>query len=88
MLLITCPNCGPRMGSEFAWHGEPKERPDVASAGQAEWRTYLYDEENAAGWVVERWSHRTGCRTYVTVERHTVTNEIRSVRLLNAEGTS
>lgn len=86
MLLITCPNCGPRPGSEFAWHGEPKPRPDVATADEAQWRSYLYEENNVADWVEERWSHRSGCRSYLTVERHTVTNEIRSVRLLSGEG--
>jgi len=82
MLLITCPHCGPRMGSEFVWQGEPKPRPDPETATPAEWRSYLYEEDNRSGWVEERWMHRTGCRAYLVIERHTLTHEIRSVRLL------
>lgn len=74
------------MGSEFTWYGEPKARPDVGSVDPETWRAYLYEHDNAAGWVTERWSHRTGCRAYLNVERHTVTNEIRSVSLLSEEG--
>ena len=83
MLLITCPNCGPRPGSEFAWHGEAVPRPDAATTTPDAWRRYLYEHENPAGWMVERWSHRSGCRSYLEVERNTETNEIRAVSLLN-----
>jgi len=82
VLLITCPHCGPRMGAEFVWQGEQMTRPDPATTDPAEWRSYLYDEANVSGWVEERWVHHTGCRAFLIVERHTVTNEIRSVRLL------
>ncbi|MCP3974542.1 MAG: sarcosine oxidase subunit delta [bacterium] len=82
MLLIDCPYCGPRNGSEFAWQGVPSPRPDPASTTPLEWRRYLYEEDNLAGWVEERWKHRSGCRAYLIIERHTATNEIRAVRLL------
>lgn len=85
MLLISCPVCGPRPGSEFAWHAEGKRRPDPGSVTPGEWRVYLYEHGNEADWVVERWSHRSGCRTWLRVERHTVTNEIRSVSVLGEE---
>ncbi|NIR37420.1 MAG: sarcosine oxidase subunit delta, partial [Actinobacteria bacterium] len=71
-----------RPGSEFAWQGESTPRPDVASATHREWRAYLYEHDNVADWVEERWQHRSGCRVYLVVERHTVSNEIRSVDLL------
>ena len=82
MLLITCPYCGPRNASEFAWHGEPKPRPDPSRTTRAEWRAYLYEEQNAQGWVEERWSHRAGCRAHLIVERHLTSNEVRAVRVL------
>ena len=77
MLLIPCPYCGPRNASEFAYRGEPRRRPDTAGARPDEWRDYLYGHTNRAGWVLEGWYHRAGCRRFIRVERHTVTNEIR-----------
>ncbi len=85
MLLIECPNCGPRNGSEFVWNGVPRRRPDVATATPQQWRQYLYEETNTAGWVRERWTHRTGCRSYLLVDRHTVSNEIRLVARLGSD---
>jgi len=65
---------------EFRAVGESKRRPDVGSTTPEQWRAYLYDKANLAGWVTETWYHRAGCRRYLTVERHTVTNEIRDSR--------
>lgn len=75
MLLIVCPHCGPRNSDEFAYRGEivPRPSPDVDEAG---WRRYLYTRENRAGWQTERWFHVSGCRRFLDIERHTVTNEI------------
>lgn len=33
--------------------------------------------DNPAGWTVETWYCRAGCRRYFVIERHTVTNEVR-----------
>ena len=66
--------------------GVPLRRrvPGTARSGHGarpeEWRAYLYVKTNAAGWVTETWFHRNGCRRYLTLERHTVTNEIRGAR--------
>ena len=84
VLLISCPNCGPRNGSEFTWHGPPKARPDATTTTKQQWRQYLYEEANVAGWVTERWTHRAGCRDHLMIDRHTVTNEIRSVERLGS----
>jgi heterotetrameric sarcosine oxidase delta subunit len=78
MILIPCPWCGPRNSQEFAYGGESKRRPDPTAATPAEWRAYLYLKINPTGWVSETWYHRSGCRRFLAVERHTVTNEIRS----------
>lgn len=77
MILIPCPWCGLRNANEFAYGHERKPRPDPNSASQAEWRAYLYDKRNPAGWTQELWYHRYGCRKFLRVERHTVTNEVR-----------
>ena len=80
MILLDCPNCGPRDASEFRCSGERHGRPDPGVATPEQWRAYLYLRDNTAGWVSETWLHRAGCRRYLVVERHTVTNEVREVR--------
>ena len=55
MILITCPNCGPRNSSEFAYFGETKPRPAVNETDLAEWSSYLYMKRNPAGWTTEHW---------------------------------
>ena len=77
MIQIPCPFCGLRNSSEFGHAGEPKQRPDVATTTRQEWRHYLYVRENPLGWVRETWFHRSGCRRFIEVERHTGTNEVR-----------
>ena len=78
MILVPCPHCGPRSASEFRYLGEERPRPDPSLTTPAEWRRYLYRRANPAGWTTETWHHASGCRAFLTVERHTVTNEIRS----------
>lgn len=85
MILLACPHCGPRNVSEFRYLGEAGERPDPNRCDPEEWRAYLYLKGNPAGWTTETWLHRAGCRQFLTVERHTVTNEVRSVRPVAAE---
>ena len=80
MIELHCPNCGRRNVSEFRYVGERHARPDPTTADPATWRGYLYLRDNPAGWVDETWLHRSGCRRYLVIERHTVTNEIRAAR--------
>ena len=79
-MIIPCIHCGPRNASEFRHVGETSSRPDPNRTTPVEWRSYLYDKSNAAGWVTERWYHTAGCRRFFVVERHTMTNEIRAAR--------
>ncbi len=78
MILLPCPWCGARDSEEFAYVGELGARPDPHATTPEKWRAYLYLHANPAGWTTERWYHRMGCRRYLTVERDTVTNEVRS----------
>ncbi len=86
MILLPCPHCGPRNADEFRHVGELVPRPDPATSAPEQWRAYLYLRRNPAGWVAETWLHRAGCRKFLTVERHTVTNEVRSVGPAGAPG--
>jgi heterotetrameric sarcosine oxidase delta subunit len=76
---IPCPHCGPRNVSEFRHVGERRSRPDPETASLEVWRAYLYEQHNVAGWSAESWYHSFGCRRFISVERHTVTNEVRAV---------
>ena len=78
MILIPCPNCGPRNSTEFAHRGENHTRPTEADVGQADFRAYLYLRRNPAGWTTETWFHRFGCARFFLAERNTVTNEVRA----------
>lgn len=78
MIVIPCPNCGPRNQSEFRYVGEPRPRP-TADADRDTWRRYLYDRDNKLGWVTENWYHTSGCRRFFKIDRHTFTNETRPV---------
>jgi heterotetrameric sarcosine oxidase delta subunit len=86
VIQLDCPNCGPRNVAEFRYVGERHVRPDPATADPSTWRAYLYVRANPAGWTDETWLHRSGCRRYLTVERHTVTNEVRGVREASRPG--
>ncbi len=75
MLLVPCPNCGPRNASDLRYVGEAGPRPDPNAATPEEWRDYLYLEANPAGLLRETWYCRSGCRRYFVLERDTTTNE-------------
>ena len=78
MMTIPCPHCGPRDETEFESGGQASisypDRP--ADLDDRSWAEFLFVRENPRGWLTERWTHRSGCRQWFIVERHTVTNEI------------
>ena len=76
MILLPCPNCGPRNVSEFRYGGELHKRPDTDSVSRAEWAGYVYMRDNALGLHREWWYHRSGCKLWFVAERHTKTHEI------------
>ena len=77
-LRISCPNCGERSYTEFSFGGEvrplARERESLDEDFERVWL-----RENVAGVQRERWFHYAGCRRWLTVERDTVTNEIKRV---------
>ncbi|BCT75078.1 sarcosine oxidase subunit delta [Sinomonas cyclohexanicum] len=81
MLLITCPNCGPRDETEFHYGGQAHvaypENP--AELSDTEWSRYLFYRENTKGNFAERWTHSGGCRKWFNAIRDTVTYEFKSV---------
>jgi sarcosine oxidase, subunit delta len=77
MIELHCPNCGPRVVSEFSYLGETVERPDAAAADLESWRSYLYDHINLPTWTAEQWLHTAGCQGVIRLTRHLATNETR-----------
>jgi sarcosine oxidase, subunit delta len=73
--VLTCPHCGTREVTDFAFGGEvsrrPRERPTLRELG-----TYNYFRRNVAGVQREWWYHRSGCREWFLAERDTRTNEV------------
>lgn len=77
MLLLNCPNCGPRNVQEFRFGGEYHARPaDPAALDDRTWADYLYLRENRLGVQREWWYHRAGCGLWFMADRHTKTNEV------------
>jgi sarcosine oxidase subunit delta len=79
MLLIPCPNCGPRPELEFFYAGEANiARPaDPARVNDDDWAAFLYQRSNPRGLHAERWRHVHGCGRFFNVWRHTVTDDIK-----------
>ena len=79
MLSIPCPWCGPRDQTEFSYGGDASaKRPDTASGqvSDEDWHDYVYLRDNRRGFHDEFWQHTAGCRRWIKVRRHTLTNEI------------
>ena len=81
MLLIPCPNCGPRDETEFRYGGQAHvaypENP--AELSDREWAEYLFYRDNPKGAFAERWLHSTSCRQWFNMLRDTSTYEIHAV---------
>ena len=80
--VLTCPNCGVREVTDFAYGGElnprPKEQPSLRELGE-----YNYFRNNVAGPQQEWWLHRSGCGEWFIAERDTRTNEVRWTARVN-----
>ncbi|WP_182524861.1 sarcosine oxidase subunit delta [Nocardioides dongkuii] len=80
MIRVPCPHCGERDETEFHYGGQAGVAypADPSALDDVAWSSYLFVRSNPRGWLRERWFHGAGCRRWLTVERHTVTDEIRS----------
>lgn len=75
MMLLACPNCGPRNVSEFRYGGEARPRP-APSDSDRQWTDYIYLRTNPLGTLQEWWYHRRGCRRWFLAVRHTKTHQV------------
>jgi sarcosine oxidase, subunit delta len=76
MLLIPCPNCGPRPEIEFAYGGEAHiarpQNPALLSDDQL--AEFLFFRSNSKGLHYERWRHAHGCARFFNAVRDTVSD--------------
>jgi sarcosine oxidase subunit delta len=72
MFMIECPNCGPRIATEFRYGGEVRARPEK----EEDLADYLYSRSNILGVQTEWWYHRMGCRRWFLARRHTMSNQV------------
>jgi heterotetrameric sarcosine oxidase delta subunit len=79
-LVLTCPHCGDRELTDFAFGGELHPRPREAP-GFRDLNRYNYFRRNVAGVQREWWYHRSGCRTWFQAERDTRSNQVLRVGL-------
>lgn len=73
MLLIPCPNCGPRDQSEFTYGGAAVPLPDL-SASATEWHRTLHLRADPKGPQHELWYHEAGCECWIRLQRDVQTN--------------
>ncbi len=86
MQLFSCPFCGPRDETEFAFGAEAgKTRPEPAAEIPAEtWARYLHYADNPRGATREIWQHVT-CGEFFLMERDTVSHAVAATVDLRGE---
>jgi sarcosine oxidase subunit delta len=84
-MRISCPYCGPRDVQEFTYLGDAgKKRPLGMETSESAMIEYVYMRDNPRGAHAELWYHGAGCHSWLTVQRDTVTHEIRSVEAVKS----
>jgi heterotetrameric sarcosine oxidase delta subunit len=84
MMQITCPHCGPRAQAEFVYERTVDSVVALDAAPEAAMET-LFTRSNPRGVDEEIWRHTYGCRAWMVLTRHRVTNEISTVHAIGPE---
>jgi heterotetrameric sarcosine oxidase delta subunit len=84
MMVIRCPHCGPRAQAEFVYE-RTVDSVVALDAAPEEAMTTLFTRTNPRGLDEEIWRHTYGCRAWMVITRHRVTNEITDVRAVGPE---
>ncbi len=79
MIRITCPFCGERDHSEFSYGGDATVAYPALDAPVEDWNAAVYERRNPRGPHKEYWHHLNGCRSWLVVERDTLTHEVGKV---------
>ena len=84
MMQIACPHCGPRAQTEFVYERTMDSVVPLDAEPDAAMQA-LFTRTNPRGVDEELWRHTYGCRAWLVVTRHRVTNEITSIRAIGPE---
>jgi heterotetrameric sarcosine oxidase delta subunit len=84
MMQIPCPHCGPRAQGEFVYERTVDSVVPLNAAPEEAMQT-LFTRTNPRGVDEEIWRHTYGCRAWMVINRHRVTNEISAVRAVGPE---
>ena len=84
MMQIPCPHCGPRAQAEFVYE-RTVDSVVVLDAAPEDAMETLFARNNPRSADDEIWRHTYGCRAWMVVTRHRVTNEISAVRTVGPE---
>ncbi|MES2782158.1 MAG: sarcosine oxidase subunit delta [Pseudomonadota bacterium] len=84
MMQFTCPYCGPRAQAEFIYE-RTVDSVVALDASSKEAMEILFTRTNPRGVDAEIWRHTYGCRAWMVVTRHRVTNEIHAIRATGPE---
>jgi heterotetrameric sarcosine oxidase delta subunit len=84
MMQIPCPHCGPRAQAEFVYERTADSVVALDAAPEEAMRT-LFTRTNPRGLDEEIWRHTFGCRAWMVITRHRVTNKITDVRTVGPE---
>ena len=83
-MQIACPHCGPRAQGEFVYERSVDSVVALDAAPEDAMKA-LFTRNNPRGIDDEIWRHAYGCRAWMVVTRHRVTNEIAAVRAVGPE---
>jgi heterotetrameric sarcosine oxidase delta subunit len=84
MMELRCPHCGPRSQAEFVYERTVDSVVALDAAPEDAMET-LFTRANPRGVDDEIWRHTYGCRAWMVITRHRVTNEITAVRAVGPE---
>ena len=84
MMQIACPHCGPRSQTEFSYERTVDSVVPLDMAPDDAMQA-LFTRNNPRGVDEEIWRHTYGCRAWMVITRHRVTNVISAVRAVGPE---
>ena len=84
MMQFACPHCGPRAQAEFAYERTVDSVVSLGASPEDAMRT-LFTRNNPRGVDDEIWRHTSGCRAWMVITRHRVTNEISAIEAVGPE---
>jgi sarcosine oxidase subunit delta len=84
MMQFDCPHCGPRAQAEFVYERTTDSVVLLDASPENAMKT-LFTRKNPRGVDAEIWRHTYGCRAWMVITRHRVSNEIMAIQAVGPE---